>query len=1379
VGIKRAPTVTPQPVIVTAQRVGDETTVVWAYATPTFDFTGFDVYRNGVFVERTTSLEHVDPATPAADTQYDVVAVRTNPRNNKEYPSVPASVVVPYDVLVPRAPTGLSATFSEAGAQLSWVGPDTAPDSYRLHTGTSPTGPFTPFVGDILDTEYLDEAAPVDAYRYGYVTAITDGQESDPSNIIGWQAVSYVDTEETWSVQVNDPDETGVSAADDANYTSGSWAPTTSDAQWGRTSSLVYRKYIAFFKYTGSPAAAGTINVVSAFRNGFARGASNNTDMFADTRGIDVIPVTPIPDSIIEAEALPRTTASVAWDVPAATVWAAGSPVSGNDLVTIFQELFDTHDVAPGDMIGLVVEPRVGVAVVGNLRTIASGDIGTTSLRPTLTVVQTVPMLQDTVGPAQPQNFTGVDITSAIHFEWTANVEADLHHYELLQNGVVVDSFIDPAATSVNYVPEVGGTFTYTLVAYDDADNPSPPSAGVVSPFDVEDPVTNPAGFDSGYYNITIDLDVSSDTGQALSPNKLSGDYQIATTGTALTSGTTLNVATPMPIALPDGTPLPVVDNGVVKMAVLNGASLKGATALTVDPLASGIASGSTIYFTGVMYSVTTLNDWRFGFPLYRTTEAGGTSRLTGSIHPLVPGTTYDVRISLLDTVADTEEVQLEQAATYALPTFTEVYADRDFTLGTGGTWTTLAAMITSLNTAGWWTTYGSNHALIGVKNESFAGSGTQLNCPVGKTITLVAETNVLLADHVVNGSSFPMIFDRFVSPHGVTDAQSKVDTTTTPAWTETGPGTNVWQLNPAAAAGITVLQYIGYSTTKTGTMTKVFPWPFEVNNPYKLGTLANAINLIQTNDAYNWGLWKDAGGAGNIYFIAPTGSSFDPNDHYMWISNQVIGNAEAIAGLDIACPGVKIIGIRARGMTEGFRFRQNAMDCAAWRCHDDGNTAGFWGFQSSDVNANADRLYLKECLIQDSSLWDEAHPDTLGPWDLVKQWIARTHFACTSATVSGTTMTYTVPGHDVLVGHEVVLIGSSSDNHNNAKRFVTAVTTNTITVPIQRNQHVLTGSSTGGQLYVYYPLNQLAQKAGETQGVRASRSGRFWTTENCKYDGKFNGMGASKGTGRQHYWGWYSLNDEYMHIGDNPIEPDGEVSAVCWVIDRAHIHDSRSFFSTDSAFGPHYVRDGNFYNATIAGVGGDGTGGTDQYSGRGGAFWKGGTNFLPSAVWFVTNNTFVGLEEPTFLFTNAIGGGSATEGFYLRNNIFLVSDYLVDRDNASLFYWNENHNWWASTSIAAYMKFTSTYTTMAAYRAGRSQGANSNIIDGTTYEFAYTGAFKAADVVIAGLNDVDTGDLGLAPSSPFIDAGIPVPGRNHPDWFNGDAPDMGADEAA
>jgi hypothetical protein len=1271
----------------------------------------------------------------------------------------------------------LTATLGGDDVTVSWTEPELPPESWSLeYSDTSQAGPWSTLTTGITSIPYVDTDAPTTVNRFYRCKSHAGGETSDPSGVTGGHKLTVVSGDDNWSVQVNDPDEVGVDSNDDLFWSTSTQNLTSSDASWGRTGSTAYRHYGAYFPYKGSPASAGEITVTSAVLSGFARGSSNTTDVRAEISMHDAIPATP-PTTGAGAEALPRTTASTTWNETA--TWAASDPVSSPNFAVALQEIFDSYDVDSGDKLGVFVRGQTTTPVSGNVRTLSSANVATTSLRPTLTVQQSINTLGNGVAPNAPTAFAGGDTGGELYFTWTGNLEADLDHYELLQDGVVVSGSIGASATNTAYTPLDGDPHDYTLIAVDTGDNESDPSATVTSPFDIDDPVIADEGFEAGYRLITIDLDVDDDTGGALSPTGTSGEYTIATTDAAIATATSLNV-TALPISLPIGTTLLFMDAGVAKAAELSAAADLGDTALSVVALADAIGDNvSTAPFTGVQFCVTTTNEWRFGLPLVRTTLAPD-SWLTGAIFGLTPGTTYDVRAMLKDTVAGTEELFDSTVQTVAAPDLTETYAGRNKTLGSGGDWTTMQSMVTALNTTAFWTTLGANHCLIGVKDEYFLRPTTALTLPTGKSVTFKAQTNCLDANKAVNGTTFPTVYERFLAPHGVSDTQSHINTAVTPAWTEVSPG--VWEAAAGATAAlmrdastdvaITTLQYVGYSTTKVGALTKIATW-----SRGKVPSLSLAIEWIQGNLAYNWGAYCEADGT--MHIITDPASSWDPNDYYIWYSSEEIGTTNVKPGLNIQCPDVTVIGLRIRGCSEGIRLGQNALDCAFAYVHDDGNTAGIWGNSSSDVAANADRCYAYRVRFEDSSLWDEARPTTAIPWDLPKQWLARAVFAVTGATWSGgATFVVTAPGHDIVVGEKVSTYGGTSNAKHD--RPVTAVTSTTITID-HGGATGLSASSTGGSIAVYYPNNQMAQKSCETQAMRAQRSGRFWHSEDNLYIGKFNGLGTSNNAPlRHHFWGWYSRDDEYTQIGDNAIEP--ERSAVCWVIENANLHQCRDIISTDHAFGPMYLVRSQLYDAGVQGLAADGSGGTQQYTGFG-SFWKAGTDFQPSPLYFVLHCTFWTDQANAKGISNAIGGGGATEGYHTRNSIIRTAAELVQRNNNLTLYWDEDYNFWGTTDATAGIQIGTTYTTIAAYRSARDDGDHSNLIGATSYNFGNTGtaAVTVIDHATDGLTDVDTGDLTLTATSVFIDIGIPVPNVSDLPGVNflGDAPDYGYEEKA
>lgn len=89
---KLRPHATPAPANLIVQSGVEAVDLSWSYPSPTFDFTRFEVWRDGEFLTNTTTTSHTD-ATAADGVEYDyeVVAVRTNPRSSVVYPSLPSA----------------------------------------------------------------------------------------------------------------------------------------------------------------------------------------------------------------------------------------------------------------------------------------------------------------------------------------------------------------------------------------------------------------------------------------------------------------------------------------------------------------------------------------------------------------------------------------------------------------------------------------------------------------------------------------------------------------------------------------------------------------------------------------------------------------------------------------------------------------------------------------------------------------------------------------------------------------------------------------------------------------------------------------------------------------------------------------------------------------------------------------------------------------------------------------------------------------------------------------------------------------------------------------------------------------------------------------
>src|SRR5439155_4295333 len=138
-------------------------------------------------------------------------------------------------------------------------------------------------------------------------------------------------------------------------------------------------------------------------------------------------------------------------------------------------------------------------------------------------------------------------------------------------------------------------------------------------------------------------------------------------------------------------------------------------------------------------------------------------------------------------------------------------------------------------------------------------------------------------------------------------------------------------------------------------------------------------------------------------------------------------------------------------------------------------------------------------------------------------------------------------------------------------------------------------------------------------------------------------------------------------------------------------------------------------------------------------------------------------------------GGGSSPERFYLRDNVLRATRYAFQAAA-----WDEDANSFSTADptrgLVAYGQRWG--QDVAAYRAaalaasGRATSTNA-AWDPTTGAGAFTAPTDAW------LTDPAGGDLTLAPGSPLIDAGVPVPNLSDRPGidFTGSAPDLGASE--
>jgi hypothetical protein len=268
--------------------------------------------------------------------------------------------------------------------------------------------------------------------------------------------------------------------------------------------------------------------------------------------------------------------------------------------------------------------------------------------------------------------------------------------------------------------------------------------------------------------------------------------------------------------------------------------------------------------------------------------------------------------------------------------------------------------------------------------------------------------------------------------------------------------------------------------------------------------------------------------------------------------------------------------------------------------------------------------------------------------------------------------------------------------------------------------------------------------------------------------DGFFNGVG-----GYNQDFDRYAQQDNDMHdnllrrIADDAFEP--EQRGINWRIWNNRLEYVSVALSTGPlAYGPVYFFRNEIWQLGATGVGADGRGN----KGVGVVGFKYSGNSVPAARIFVLHNTFWTSEPGADGGNQYAGGGPNSERFYLRNNIFRVTRYgFAAPSNApgTADRWDEDFNYFSTAATDRGMSYGGNRGSVGAYRTASGQGANSNRGD-------QSGTFRTDP----SLAEPSKGNLALAPGSPHIDAGTPVPnlsdrpGRD----YRGAAPDLGAREA-
>ncbi len=266
--------------------------------------------------------------------------------------------------------------------------------------------------------------------------------------------------------------------------------------------------------------------------------------------------------------------------------------------------------------------------------------------------------------------------------------------------------------------------------------------------------------------------------------------------------------------------------------------------------------------------------------------------------------------------------------------------------------------------------------------------------------------------------------------------------------------------------------------------------------------------------------------------------------------------------------------------------------------------------------------------------------------------------------------------------------------------------------------------------------------------------------------DGMFNGIGSNN-TGYDRYSAQDidSHDNLIVNVNDDAFEPEQQI--INWRIWNNRIENASVALST----GPVYYGPIYFFRNSNWRIGGQGNvndqTGSIPNSGIGFKYSGGGT-ITKGRVYVVNNSFWTNSPFSVSGGAQAAGGGSNSENFYLRNNLFRMTRYGFDAPGYA-GKWNEDYNFFSTTDPTRGMNYGSANkTTVSTYRTSSGQGEHTNLS-----EMDPTQNFHS--LPDNWLTNPLAGDLTLKTSTPVIDAGITV--ANITESFTGSAPDIGACE--
>lgn len=284
-----------------------------------------------------------------------------------------------------------------------------------------------------------------------------------------------------------------------------------------------------------------------------------------------------------------------------------------------------------------------------------------------------------------------------------------------------------------------------------------------------------------------------------------------------------------------------------------------------------------------------------------------------------------------------------------------------------------------------------------------------------------------------------------------------------------------------------------------------------------------------------------------------------------------------------------------------------------------------------------------------------------------------------------------------------------------------------------------------------------------EASGVGGAGGARQVTIRNNTISGSLDGVSIYVHEADRYSGADFDIHDNHFHrLADDGLDPSK--TTINWRVWGNRFDHTVTALSIDPLlYGPIY-----FFRNEVWRTGNYGSTPDNQGSGAGTTVFKYSGNSTPLGRVYVLHNT-IWTDQGQW---NTVSGGaryasgsSASEAFYLRNNVFRASRYAFDVEDGNG--WNEDYNHFSTTDTTRGVRYRDKVftTNVQSYRLASGQGEHTNM----------SGDF----ITPPQLSSPSTGDLNLAAGSPLIDAGVQVPNISDRPGTNyaGAAPDLGARE--